>query len=161
MTSRKTATIAIFTLSTLLTASLVPLSVSGNQGAKITSGKFSTYAAGIDRAYDITGRAMMIRTPNGKTIVDIRVKNLFPNTSYMTHVHNLPCNVKNGGGHYQHEVGGAVDEINEIWPVFTTNAAGIGNGFAKNDFYARPDAQSIVVHDTDGARIACADLTKK
>jgi hypothetical protein len=73
-------------------------------------------------------------------------------------VHNAPCAVGNGGGHYQHVVGGPVDVANEIWPGFTTNASGHGNGHAANDFWARPEAQSVVIHDTDGARIACADL---
>jgi hypothetical protein len=73
-------------------------------------------------------------------------------------VHNKACSDSNGGGHYQNVVGGAVDSSNEIWPAFTTNAAGIGNGWATHAFYARPVAQSVVIHDTDGKRIACADL---
>lgn len=47
---------------------------------------------------------------------------------------------------------------NEIWPEFTTNADGIGNGNARVDMTAGPDAVSIVVHDADLAKIACADL---
>lgn len=126
---------------------------------QLSKGKFNTYATGLERAYDITGKALMIKTPAGSTIVEIMVRGLFPNTAYGVHVHNKPCNDTNGGGHYQHMVGGAVDAMNEIWPGFTTNETGIGVGFAKNDFTAGPNAVSIVIHDTDKARIACADLT--
>jgi hypothetical protein len=52
-----------------------------------------------------------------------------------------------------------VDDVNEIFPGLTTNPDGIGNGKGKNNFVVRPEAQSIVVHDTDGARLACADLS--
>ncbi|MCC6190425.1 MAG: hypothetical protein IT318_15450 [Anaerolineales bacterium] len=51
-----------------------------------------------------------------------------------------------------------MDPVNEIWPGFTTSEAGIGNGNAVKAFWARPEAQAVVIHDVDGARIACADL---
>ncbi len=123
-----------------------------------TSGELNTFASGIERGYDISGYARMIRTPDNKTFVYIEAYGLMADTTYPTHVHNKACNDSNGGGHYQHEIGGPVDSINEIWLTFTTNIEGIGKGFAKNDFYSRPEAQSIVVHDTDLARIACVDL---
>jgi hypothetical protein len=100
----------------------------------------------------------MTRTADGKTIVATHATGLAANTTYGVHVHNKACSDSNGGGHYQNVVGGAVDPYNEIWPAFTTNAAGIGNGWAMHAFYARPEAQSVVIHDTDGKRIACADL---
>jgi Cu-Zn family superoxide dismutase len=102
----------------------------------------------------------MVRTADGKTIVQVYLTGLHPHVAYEAHVHNLPCSVNSGGGHYQHIVGGPVDAVNEIWPGFTTNAAGNGNGHAVNDFTARPEAQSVVIHDPDAAnaRIACADL---
>lgn len=127
-------------------------------GGEVTSGEFHTFAAGIGRGYDIGGHAHITRTADGQTIVGTHASGLVANTAYGVHVHNLPCSVSNGGGHYQHVVGGAVNQYNEIWPRFTTNEARIGNGKAKNDFYARPEAQAVVIHDTDGARIACADL---
>jgi hypothetical protein len=88
----------------------------------------------------------------------VHAAGLAPNTAYPVHVHNSPCGVNNAGGHYQHVLGGVVDRYNEIWPGFTTNRAGLGNGNAEHAFRARPEAQSVVIHDTDGARIACADL---
>jgi hypothetical protein len=127
-------------------------------GGEVTRGKFHTFATGVERGYDITGQTHMTRTASGKTIVSVHASGLAVQTAYGVHVHNKACNDANGGGHYQNEVGGAVDEYNEIWPLFTTNPAGNGNGKAKHDFYARPEAQAVVIHDTDGARIACADL---
>lgn len=127
---------------------------------QVTRGEFHTYASGPSLGYDIGGQAQMERVSSGKTIVGVHVTGLQPGVTYPVHVHNQPCNVGNGGGHYQNEVGGPVDAENEIWPGFTTNAAGVGNGKATHAYIARPEAQSIVVHDpnANGARIACADL---
>ena len=127
-------------------------------GGEVTSGAFHIFAAGVGRGYHVDGHAHMTRTASGKTIVKVHATGLAANTAYGVHVHNKACNDANGGGHYQQVVGGGVDSYNEIWPLFITNAAGIGNGKAKNDFYIRPEAQSVVVHDTDGAHIVCADL---
>jgi hypothetical protein len=129
-------------------------------GAQVTQGDFHTYASGSSLGYDISGHAQMERVPSGKTIVKVHIAGLQPGVTYPVHVHNQPCNVDNGGGHYQHEVSGPVDAVNEIWPGFTTNNAGVGNGKATHAHIARPEAQSIVVHDPNasGARIACADL---
>jgi len=124
----------------------------------VTSGTLHTFAAGITRGYEISGFATMVRSPSNKTIVDLKAFGLMPETTYPAHVHNKACDDNNGGGHYQNEVGGPVNSTNEIWVTFTTNSQGVGEGFAKNDFYSRPEAQSIVIHDTDLARIACVDL---
>jgi hypothetical protein len=137
---------------------LIGIIAASATGAQVTNGNLSTYAAGLERGFDISGRVQMIRTGDGRTLVNVQAWGLAPDTTYPVHVHNAPCNVNNGGGHYQHIVGGAVDSINEIWPGFTTNISGHGNGFASNDFTASPEAQAVVIHDTDGARIACADL---
>jgi hypothetical protein len=45
-----------------------------------------------------------------------------------------------------------------IWPGFTTNAAGVGNGNATVGWTAGSTAVSVVVHAPGGAKIACADL---
>ena len=45
-----------------------------------------------------------------------------------------------------------------IWPAFTTNDGGVGNGKATAAWVARPDARSVVIHAPGGAKIACADL---
>jgi hypothetical protein len=150
--------IALITVSLvlLLVASLPALA----NGAQVTQGDFASFASGPSLGYDIAGNAQMVRTADGRTFVTVHLSGLHAGVAYGVHVHNLPCDVNNGGGHYQHVVGGPVDPINEIWPGFTANAAGIGSGNATNDFTARPEAQSVVVHDPDAgnARIACADL---
>lgn len=141
-----------------LVVTLIGITAVAASGGQVTSGEFQTYAAGLDRGYGISGRAQMVRTADGRTLVHVQAWGLAADTTYPVHVHNAPCAVNDGGGHYQDVPGGPVDNINEIWPGFTTNAAGHGNGDAANDFTARPEAQAVVIHDTDGARIACADL---
>ena len=123
-----------------------------------TRGEFVTFGNGIGRGYEISGHATMTRTADGKTIVSTHARGLGANTTYGVHVHNKACGDSDGGGQYQNVVGGPVDAFNEIWPAFTTNGAGNGNGRAVHAFTARPEAQSVVIHDTDGNRIACADL---
>jgi hypothetical protein len=127
-------------------------------GAQVTRGDVHTFAVGLTRGYDISGHAQMVRTADGRTITFVEAWGLAPNTSYPSHVHNMPCAVLFAGGHYQNVVGGPADNVNEIWLSFTTDASGHGNGHATNDFTARPEAQSVVIHDVDTQRIACADL---
>jgi hypothetical protein len=149
----------IWVLIILLSLAIASIGVTAvAAGAQVTSGEFQTFAAGLERGYNISGRAQMVRTAEGRTLTSVQAWGLASSTAYPIHVHNAPCAVNNGGGHYQDVVGGPVDNVNEIWPGFTTNASGHGNGYATNDFIARPEAQSVVIHDTDGARIACADL---
>jgi Cu/Zn superoxide dismutase len=128
-------------------------------GAQVTSGEFVTYAAGPSLGYEITGSAQLVRTADGKTLAMVQVKALLPKTTYGVHVHNGSCSNLTSG-HYQNVPGGAVDAVNEIWPTVTSNANGNGSGFAMNNFTARPEAQSIVIHalPSGGPRIACADL---
>lgn len=139
----------------LIFATIVPAAAGG---AEVTNGGFATYATGLDRGFDIDGHATMVRVPSGKTIVRTHVSGLAPNTAYGSHVHNKACDDADGGGHYQQDPKGGVNPTNEMWVSFTTNRAGIGHGKTTNAFWARAEAQSIVVHDTDGKRIACADL---
>ena len=129
------------------------------QGAQVTKGEFITYASGPSLGYEITGSAQLVRAADGKTLAMVQVKGLTPDTTYGVHVHNDTCSNLTSG-HYQDVPGGAVDAVNEIWPTVTSNANGNGSGFAMNDFTARPEAQSIVIHanPTGGPRIACADL---
>jgi hypothetical protein len=49
-------------------------------------------------------------------------------------------------------------ESNEIWLNFTTDNSGAGSAMTTVSHLARPDAASIVVHDTDGQRLGCVDL---
>lgn len=130
-------------------------------GVKVTHGTFETLPGGTELGYTITGHAVMVRL-HGRTFVNVHVGGLEPRTTYPTHVHDAPCSEDPPGGvHYQHEIGGAVDPVNEIWPEVRTNRAGRGLGDALHGHRARSDAQSIVIHypaDTS-IRLACLDLS--
>jgi hypothetical protein len=122
----------------------------------VTRGDFEPFAAGT--SLSITGRAQMIRTADGKTIVAIHVEGLEADTTYASHVHKQACADGDADGHYKNDPSGPAAPPNEIWPGFTTNDAGVGNGNATVDWTAGETAVSVVVHAPGGAKIACADL---
>ena len=133
---------------------LAPGALAG--GATVTRGDFSAFATGA--GLPITGGAVMVRTADGKTIVSVHVEGLAAGTTYGSHVHQLPCGTSEADGHYKNDPAGPATPPNEIWPGFTTNAAGIGNGNATVGWTAGAAAVSVVVHAPGGAKIACADL---
>lgn len=138
----------------LLAIALVPAVAA--DGALVTRGDMHAFAAGT--GLDITGRAQMVRTADGKTIVTVHVTGLAPDTTYGAHVHQQACGVGDADGHYRFDPTGPGVPPNEIWPGFTTNTAGIGNGKATVDRTAGPTAVSVVIHAPGGLKIACADL---
>ena len=125
-------------------------------GAVVTRGEVHAFAAG--GAMPISGRAQMVRTADGKTIVSLHVEGLLAATAYGAHVHKQACADGDADGHFRFDPSGPAAPPNEIWPGFTTNAAGIGNGNATVDGTAGPTAVSVVIHAPGGAKIACADL---
>ncbi len=154
------------TIPTIATAAVLAVSLSGappveaGDASEVTRGRFESTALGAERGYDIRGGAVMIRTDlhRGHTVVISHAGGLDPGTTYPSHVHDAPCST-GGGGHYQHDVGGAVDAENEIWPTLHTRRSGHATALATHDHRARPEAQSIVIHDpADGGRLACLDL---
>ena len=144
-------------LALVVTTLVLAAPAAAGPGGSLTHGVFKRLAASPGQGVDISGQAGMART-RSKTIAKLYVTGLKPNTTYPAYVHNKPCNVDNGGGHYQNVVGGPANSTNEIWLGFTTNGNGLGVGLAKKDFVARPEAQSIVIHDVKGVALACADL---
>jgi hypothetical protein len=72
--------------------------------AVVTQGEFRAFATSSDP--DITGRATMVRTADGKTIVTVGVRGLAPSTSYGTHVHARACADGFADGHYKHDPAG-------------------------------------------------------
>jgi hypothetical protein len=126
-------------------------------GASVTRGDVAAFATAAGQA--ITGRAQMVRTADGKTTVSIHVEGLLPDTAYASHVHAAACAVGDANGHYKFDLLGPAAPPNEIWPSFTANAFGIGNGNATVVGTAGPTAVSVVVHAPGGAKIACADLS--
>ncbi|HKJ55732.1 MAG TPA: hypothetical protein VJ978_07065 [Nitriliruptoraceae bacterium] len=135
---------------------------SASQGATTTHGTFTTLDGGAQLGHEISGHAVMVRIPGTDTTrIRLHVRGLDPNQEYKVHVHNAPCSSNPpGGGHYQDVVGGAVDAVNEIWPGFTTNDDGVGNGSAVHGHVARDDAQAVVIHwpQDSAVRLACLDL---
>lgn len=138
-----------------LSAAFAPAVLAG--GAQVTRGDFHPFAAGA--SLQITGRAQMIRTADGKTIVTIHVDGLTPGWTYGSHVHKQACANGAADGHYRFDPSGAATPPNEIWPgPFTANAAGVGNADTIAIGTAGAEAVSVVVHSPTGAKIACADL---
>jgi Cu/Zn superoxide dismutase len=138
----------------LLAVALV--SSAAADAATVTRGDVHAFATGA--GLDIAGRAQMVRTADGKTIVSVHVAGLAPNTTYGAHVHQQACAVGDADGHYRFDPAGPAAPPNEIWPGFTTDADGVGNGRAVVDGTAGPTAVSVVIHAPGGAKIACADL---
>lgn len=129
----------------------------GHQHAEVTRGSFVALPDGSP--YSLRGHAVMVRVGD-RTLVGVHVRGLSGSTTYATHVHNKACAEDSGGSHYQHEVRGDADAVNEIWPTVTTNQRGNGLGFATHAHRARPEAMSIVIHHPEtGVRLACADLS--
>jgi hypothetical protein len=141
---------------------VVLLATSASAGsAEVTSGDFAVFASGIG-SYDVDGRAQMVRTPSGKTIVSVVVSGLVPGAIYGSHVHKQACAAGDAGGHYSfgHAVPGGALDGSEIWPgPFTANAAGRAVGWTSVGDIAGDDAVAVVIHAPGGAKIACADLS--
>jgi hypothetical protein len=128
-------------------------------GAQVTRGEFHAFAA--NTTLDITGHAVMVRTADGRTFVSVHAEGLLPDTTYGSHVHKQSCTDNFADGHYQFVPGTGpdyVNAVNEIWPGFTTDGDGVGNGRARNDGTAGAAAVSVVIHAPGGTKIACADL---
>ena len=143
----------------VLAALALVMPVAAN-GAEVSRGRFHAFAAGA--GMDISGHATMVRTGDGRTFVSVHVEGLAPHRSYQSHVHAAACDTGLADGHYKHDPAGPANAENEIWPGFTTNAAGIGNGSARSAWRAGAGAVSVVVHLDAPApgnlKIACADL---
>ena len=130
-------------------------------------GRFSETAAGADPlGYDIHGVARMTTGKRG-TVVWVVVTGLDPGKVYGSHLHNGAC-ADGGGGHYQNDPTGATTPPNELWvtnngATIEPNRYGIAFAGGSAQWEARTSgtettAQSVVVHEPGGARIACADL---
>ena len=125
----------------------------------------SPFSAEFDRYANVRADARISRTKSGTSRVVVRWSGLpfeWRTVSYSSHVHNLPCSVDNGGGHYKLDPSeSGVIESNEMWLNFSTffSSRTVRKTFR---ITARADAQSVVLHDPDtGSRVACADLDYK
>jgi prepilin-type processing-associated H-X9-DG protein len=142
---------------------LLQLSPAGSSSSQVTRGEFGVFAAGAGdaRFEHLQGHAQMVRAADGKTIVTVEVTGLVPGITYPVHVHAAACNAGFADGHFKFDPSGAADSYNELWPGFTANAAGAGNGRAVADRTAGANAVSVVIHSPDATpapKVACADL---
>jgi len=155
--SRRRRVGATLALALVLAGLTLPAATSvGAASATVTFGGIHAFATSTDPS--ILGRASMVRTASGRTIVTIEVRRLEPDAAYHAHVHVRACGDNAAGGHYRFDPAGPSAPPNEIWPEFTTNAAGAGVGRATVEAVAGPSAVAVVVHAPGGAKIACADL---
>jgi hypothetical protein len=140
--------------------------------AKNEHGSFSTLPAGQAMGLSLDGIAHLKRSGDG-TRAMIHVRGLTPGATYAAHLHNAPCSVNEGGGHYKDNPAGPPVPPNELWlsstanpqAGITANPGGVAHGYGSADWIARDDAQSIVIHyippggtTAGGPKIACADL---
>jgi hypothetical protein len=161
--------VSAVTAAALVTVVLV---AGGASAATKERGEFETLPAGASMGLSLDGIAQLRRTAVG-TSVKIHVRGLEPGTTYAAHLHNAPCSVNEGGGHYKDAPTGPSVPPNELWlsstddPTagITANAGGVAHGRGTAEWVARPEADSVVVHaippggtTAGGPKIACADL---
>ena len=125
-----------------------------------TAGSGVLLPDGSQRLPDLTASATMERSLANWTRVTLDASGLDPAIDYKAHVHNQPCSVENGGGHYMIDTTAAPDlETNEMWLTLSPDDAGTATDSMWVSHAARAEAQSIVIHDpADKARLVCVDL---
>ena len=140
--------------------------------AATTVGRFATLPAGEGLGLEIDGVAVLWRTADATTGMVV-VRGVEPGLVYAAHLHNQPCGLGAGGTHYKNVTTGVGAPPNELWysssgdpfAGVVANRAGVARGSGGADWVARPEAQSVVIHQivpatgtSGGPKIACADL---
>ncbi len=129
-----------------------------SEGVFSTSGPAWTYNPVVPSGASAVVRT--VETGSGRTVATLHVRDFAPNTDFAVHAHTGACgsNPLASMGHYQHHVGGAVDDANELWLGFSTNPAGNGSAQTVVEWEFRAgQARSVTFHDTSqaGKRVAC------
>lgn len=110
----------------------------------------------------LTATARFVRGLDGMTRVHVVASGLKAGVAYPAHVHNLPCSLLSGGGHYLRDKAAAATEQNEVWLPLPADAGGDVDARVAVEHIASADARSIVIHDPDSApvsaRLACINL---
>jgi hypothetical protein len=123
------------------------------------SGTFSTLPAfqGVASVY---GSVLLVRQLDGTASLSIAAAGLTPSVEHTAHVHAMPCDYGEGGGHYYIDPATPeIGEANEIWPRLTPGPEGYATTGLTLPAPPRGDALSVVIHDPETAeKLACADL---
>lgn len=109
----------------------------------------------------LAASAVMTREQDQSMRFELTVSGLTEHSAYPTHVHNLPCALQSGGGHYKIDPAvTTTEQSNEVWLNFTAGHGGAGTFKSRASTLLRADARSIVIHDaaTATTRLACIDL---
>ena len=156
---RSVPKLTLFTslVAALLLSAAHPVLAGPDASEDTVAGHLSTFAAGVERGLDISGPVRLQRGEDW-TQVKVNAHGLAPDTSYNAHLHHAACDDANGGGHYMDDPAGGTTPPNELWLAIGTNPAGSGKDSSSAPWAVRDGSRSVVIHDTDGARIACADL---
>jgi hypothetical protein len=139
-----------------------------DSGTVTATGTMAPFAAADMAEGDdtIAGTATLVRDFDGGEIsYSVDLTGLNDAKTYVAHVHNLPCDVDDAGGHYKIDPT-VVDtqEANELWiPEFTPTAGAFATTIGPAAGAAREDAQSLVIHRVEmgsSPKVACADLDR-
>ncbi len=128
------------------------------------TGDFAPFASASEADGPIRGTAALT-VDEGGTLVEVALEGLRPEQRYGAHLHDLPCHVGGGGGHYK--IDPTIDETleeNELWPPLDVDGEGSATGRLTSPHPVRANAQSVVVHRRDGdanPKVACADLVRR
>jgi hypothetical protein len=123
------------------------------------AGTFVTLPAfqGVASVY---GSVLLVRQLDGTATLSIAAAGLTPSVEHTAHVHAMPCEYGDGGGHYYLDPATPdAGEPNEIWPRITPGPEGYGTTELTLPAAPRGDALSIVIHDPETTeKLACANL---
>jgi hypothetical protein len=125
-------------------------------------GTFNSFAQSEDQDETIEGSVELLRSEDG-TEISYDLAGLDSDAEYMSHVHALPCDVMDAGGHYKFDPTNTETlEANELWLDLGSTDDGESTDSLTSEHRARLDAQSVVVHrmvDEDTVlKVACAPL---
>ncbi len=133
-----------------------------SEGTFSTAGPAWTYDAVVPAGASAVVRT--IETADGSTVATLQARGFAGAQDFSVHAHTGPCGPSSStsAGHYQHVVGGAVDEANELWLSFSTTPSGNGNAQSVVEWQFRVGgANSITFHDPSrgGLRVACLPVS--
>jgi Cu-Zn family superoxide dismutase len=128
------------------------------EGTFSTTGPAWTYDAVVPAGASAVVRT--VETGSGSTMATLRVRGFAEAREFQVHAHTGSCGAlpTASAGHYQHVVGGPVDDANELWLSFSTTPSGNGSAQSVVEWQVRDgEARSLTFHDPSrgGMRVAC------